>query len=116
MRYHKGKVYLCKDLIDNLTLSSPRNRTDLLDSDDNLASFNYSYKANHFDQESFTYLRRDLLEQYLSKKDLVMYQIVWGERDFYPADDDWIKSLRNKKARYYTSFYQAIEYKSKNND
>lgn len=115
VRYHKSKVYLCKDLIDHLDLSSPRNRTDLLDSDGSLASFNYSYEVEYVDQESFTYLRRDLLEQYLRENDLTMCQIIWGERDFYPADGDWTKSMRGNTERYYTSFYQAIEYKPKNN-
>lgn len=113
VRYHMDKVYICKNLIDHLDLSSPRNRTDLLDSDGSLASFSYSYKVVYADQESFTYLRQDLLEQYLKENDLAMFQIIWGERDFYPADGDWTRSIRSNTERHYTSFYQAIEYKAK---
>jgi len=113
VRYHKGKVYLCKDLIDDINLSSPRESTDLLDTDGQLASFNYSYELEYVDQENFTYLRRDLLEQYLTENQLVMFQLIWGERDYYPADGDWDKNMRKGTERHYTSFYRAMEYQLK---
>nr|WP_199076214.1 hypothetical protein [Pedobacter sp. ASV19] len=113
VRYHMGKVYLCKDLIDELELSSPQHSTDLLDSDGLLACFNYSYEVEYVDQETFTYLRRDLLKQYLVDNELTMFQIIWGERDYYPEDGDWDKVMRRRKDTFRSSFYQAIEYSSK---
>jgi len=115
VRYHMQKAYLCKDLIDGLKLHSPQHSTDLLDADDRLGSFHYSYEVEYVDQEAFTYLRRDLLEKYLSDNDLTMFQIIWGERDYYPEDGDWDKAFRGRKEPYRSSFYQAIEYKPETN-
>ncbi|MCX2429841.1 hypothetical protein OQX64_03750 [Pedobacter sp. GR22-10] len=106
---HKQKIYLCKNLIDELGLSTGPDSKDLYDSHGELASFNYNYEVEYVDQEEFTYLRKDLLDKYLNKNELTMFQLVWGERDYYPIDGNWDlerkRSIRNKEP-----FSHAYEY------
>jgi hypothetical protein len=110
VRYHKSKVYLCKNMIDELDLSSPYGITDLNDQNDDLASFNYTYEVEYVDQETFTYLRKDLLNKYLQDNDLTLFQIIGGERDYYPIDGNWDSDRRRAQSRKWAPFYQAIEY------
>ncbi|SEO12119.1 hypothetical protein SAMN05216436_1355 [bacterium A37T11] len=111
VRYHEQRVYLCKNLIVSLNLSSPADSTDLYDEQGRLASFNYTYEVEYADQETFTYLRRDLLEKYLKDNHQTMFQVIWGERDYYPIDGDWTNNMRRTQERERATFYNAIEYK-----
>lgn len=113
VRCHKEKIYLCKNLIDDLGLVSPFCCSDLMDSAGKLASFNFTYEVEYVDQETFTYLRRDLLAQYLFDNQLTMFQIIWGERDYYPIDGDWMKKRPSSKKREWASLYRAVEFNPK---
>lgn len=110
VRSHKNKIYLCKNIIDFLQLSSPYGSTDLFDQDQMLSSFNYTYEVEYVDQETFTYVRKDLLDKYLHENSLTMFQIIWGERDYYPKDGDWMSVANQAQKRKWTEFYEAIEY------
>ncbi|QJD97689.1 hypothetical protein HH214_18330 [Mucilaginibacter robiniae] len=111
VRYHKDKVYLCKNMIDELELSSPYGITDLNDRNGELASFNYTYEVEYVDQETFTYLRKDLLDKYLLDNELTLFQIIWGERDYYPIDGNWNTDRKRAQTRKWAPFYRAVEYK-----
>ncbi|MFC5284361.1 hypothetical protein [Pedobacter alpinus] len=113
IRYLRDKVYLCKNMIDKLNLSSPYAITDLYDENGSLASFNYTYEVEYVDQETFTYLRKDLLNKYLRDNDFAMFQIVWGERDYYPIDGNWDNDRKRSQTRDWATFYKAIEYNYK---
>jgi hypothetical protein len=84
----------------------------LYDNDGILASFNHLYEVEYVDQESFTYIRRDLLNTYLSDNKLAMFTIIWGERDYYPPDGDWSKNTMKMQQREWSKFYAALEYRS----
>ena len=110
VRILKNEIYLCKNLIDYFKLSSNNLNTDLFDMNGTLASFNFSYEVEYVDQESFTYLRKDLLDKYLKEMQLTMVSIVWGERDYYPPDGDWMRNTKNLSQRKWAEFYKAIVY------
>ena len=110
VRSLKDKVYLCKNVIDYFKLSSKTGNTDLFDESGNLASFNFTYVAEYVDQEAFTYIRKDLLDRYLEENQLSMFTLVWGERDYYPPDGDWMKNTIELQQRKWAEFYKAIEY------
>lgn len=110
VRSHKNKIYLCKNIIDYLNLSSPFGSTDLFDQDQILASFNYTYEVEYVDQETFTYIGKELLDKYLHENSLTMFQIIWGERDYYPKDGDWLAVSSYAQKRRWTEFYEAVEY------
>ena len=112
VRNLKQQTYLCKNMIDELRLSSSASGTDLYDADDVLASFSYQYEVSFNDQESFVYLRHDLLDKYLKDNQLTMFSIIWGERDYYPEDDNWL-SDRKTQYRKWATFYETIEYRPK---
>jgi hypothetical protein len=116
VRYIKQKAYICKNLINDLGLSSPVGSSDLFDSEGELASFNYTYYIEYVDQETFTYIRKDLLNSYLTTNKLAMFFIIWGERDYYPIDGDWMKNSIRSQQRNWAPFYKAIEYKSRINN
>ncbi|MCO5950739.1 NACHT domain-containing protein [Mucilaginibacter flavidus] len=112
VRYLKQQAYLCKNMIDDLSLSSPANSTDLYDDNDELSSFSYRYEVAFNDEESFVYIRQDLLDKYLKDNGLTMFSIIWGERDYYPIDDEWLNNPKTHSGERGT-FYEAIEYKPK---
>lgn len=111
VRTLKSKVYLCKNIIDYFNLSSKIGNTDLFDEGNNLASFNFTYLVDYVDQEAFTYIRKDLLDRYLEENQLTMFTLIWGERDYYPPDGDWMKNTIELQQRQWSEFYKAIEYK-----
>lgn len=106
----KGKSYLCRNMIQALSLRSKVGSTDLYDSTGQLASFNQSFYISYPEQEAFTYLRRDLLNRYLTDNKLSMIWVVWGERDYYPADGDWM--MHDNGRRKWTKFYDAQLYQA----
>lgn len=111
VRQLKGKFYLCKNIIEECELSSKVHETDLLDQYGVLASFNHTFEMEYVDQETFTYLRKDLLDRYLLKKQLTMFIIIWGERDYYPPDGDWTARTEQLNNRRWSDFYGWEEYK-----
>ena len=40
-----------------------------------------------------------------------MFTLVWGERDYYPPDGDWMNNTLEIQQRKWAEFYKAIEYK-----
>jgi len=110
VRFHKEKVYLAKNLIDGLGLSTRIGSKDLCDEIGEVASFEYTFDAGYVDKEMFTYIRKDLLDKYMKDNDFTLFQIVWGERDYYPIDGDWEKVRKKARARKWAPFYSAVEY------
>ncbi len=110
VRILKEKAYLCKNIIEALHLKSKGGTTDLFDIQGEIASFNRGAERNDFDREAFTYLRKDLLEDYMRSHDLTMYTLVWGERDYYPMDGNWSDTSGRIQNRRWSKFYEAIIY------
>jgi hypothetical protein len=110
VRQLKGQNYICKNIIDYFDLEASAGETDLHDLNGNLASFVTSFEVEYVDQENFTYLRKDLLDTYLKDHNLVMFTIIWGERDYYPPDDDWTRRTKKLEQRKWAKFYDAKQY------
>jgi hypothetical protein len=110
VRQIKGNFYLCKNIINYFHLSRNLVATDLVDQVGALASLNTSVETEYADQETFTYLRQDLLDQYLRDQELTMFTIIWGERDYYPPDGDWLSLTTRNIQRRWSEFYEWREY------
>ena len=102
--------YLSKNLIDHFALSRLGPGPDLYDLEGRLASFNHNLTKSYDDQEEFLYLRKDLLDRYLAESGLKMVYVLWGERDFYPRDGDWMKIMGMASQRKWADLYEAIHY------
>lgn len=110
VRLFEERAYLSKNLIESLDLSTHNGSRDLYDQMGSLACFTRYYYVEYVDQESFTYIRKDLIDKYLFENELTLFQIIWGERDYYPSDGNWTKSMSKKIHRTKMPFYQGKEY------
>jgi hypothetical protein len=110
VRSFSNHVYASKNIIEHFGLARTKENRDLYDQDGNLASISHHFENSFVDQESFAYLRKDLLNKYLRDEGLEMLYIVWGERDWYPVDGDWMKAGRKAQEREWAKFCEIISY------
>lgn len=77
-----GVGYVAPALCDRLSLRNRGNSMDLYDEQGNLASLYRMFGNQEFWRSDLLYLRKDLLEKYLSETGKEIVWIIWGERDF----------------------------------
>jgi len=107
----ESEYFVCKNIIDAAGLRTKVGSTDLYDTQGKLAAFTHTARVKYRDGESFTYLDKTILKNYLNQHDLSMFWMIWGERDYYPEDGDWDKKPKSMPERSWTKFYKAIEFK-----
>ena len=101
---------LSKEICRKLNLITKPQSFDLFDSSGNIASINLGYAEDKYsDSQHFTYLRKDLLDEYLKKTKSKLIWTVWGER---VIKDDNHKKIEEAslKGFAYKEFSEVITY------
>lgn len=75
-----GGHVLARQVAEALNLHSRPQTFDLFNVDGTRASITWQHNQPEGDSERFLYLRRDLLEQFLSEKNYKLVWVAWGER------------------------------------
>ena len=92
-------------LINDFELHGSMQTFDLVDRDGKLATLlKGNQKNNYKNYEEFLYLRKDILDAYLLRNDLVLMHVNWGERQIRTSED------RNMQ---YKVFYEVEFYAPK---
>lgn len=110
VRAINNEYYLCKNIIDWASLYAKSGSTDLYSPIGELAAFSHNGKIGYDEGERFTYLDKNILNNYLKEKGLVMFWLIWGDRDYLPKDDHYGPTTASMADRDWASFKQAIEY------
>jgi hypothetical protein len=103
-------VYPSKNIIDHSAIARTGENKDLFDPSGKIASSSHRFELSYVDQENFTYVRKDLLDKYLADNGLEMLYIVWGERDWYPPDGDWMRAGLKVQQREWAKFCEILPY------
>jgi len=97
--------YLSKDMLESLDLINQPQSYNLFEKNGRIASIYFRYGDDYKNNQSFLYLRKDLLDKYLKKNDLTMLQVVNGERMQYASLEKRIESI-NPHYNYFNKVYQ----------
>ena len=74
---------LAKEIAGHLDLIGQPQTFDLFTPNGEMATFNVSDQSNDFkNNQHMFFLRQDLLDEYLKKKDLALVWAIWGEREY----------------------------------
>jgi hypothetical protein len=76
-----NSTIVAKEVANHLKLVNQAQTFDLFESNGDKASFNIYYHDDYNNNHSFVYLRKDLLDKYLSEKKLKFIWAIWGERE-----------------------------------
>jgi len=104
MDYHSGaksldiqghQTTLSKEIGNAMQLNCHSEHLDTFDTQGKLASVNFRYKAKN-ESQRFTYLRKDILNKYLSDNDYNLVYCVWGERELNFKDFTALQSYRRE--------------------
>lgn len=101
-RYHSvtndsgHAVILTKEIADDLNLINRAQEFDLFTKEGTRATLNISdHSGDFYNQQSFFFLREDLLQLYLKKNDSTLIWIIWGERQYSSRRDDIVFCDKN---------------------
>ncbi|WP_414581190.1 hypothetical protein [Scytonema sp. PCC 10023] len=72
-----------KEIAQQLDLCSQPQTYDLFDKSGRRASITFRYGEYWHSSQDFTYLRKDLLERFLSETNSELIWVIWGEREFH---------------------------------
>ncbi len=101
--------YLSKDLLEHLELLNQPQSYNLYEKNGQLASLLFEYGDDYINNQSFIYLRKDLLDRYLDDNEFVMLQVITCERMQYSEPWEKIEEL----APHYKVTNKIYEYDSK---
>jgi hypothetical protein len=87
----------------------------LFDQNGSQASFSIENGSVWKDGESLIYLRKDLLDKYLTAKKKSLVWLLWGERSYEPDNYDRgdLEEFMKKNGQNYLRYYDAIKYEQK---
>lgn len=72
-----------KEITQHLNLCSQPQTYDLFETNGRRASITFRYGEHWRSSQHFTYLRKDLLERFLTETDSELIWAIWGEREFH---------------------------------
>lgn len=89
-----------KEISLNLKLSSQPQTFDMYDSKGKLASLSFDVGDHYYSGQKLMYLRKDLLDKYLSDKDKSLVWVIWGERRIKTKNEGELRSFSAKHPHY----------------
>ncbi|NVM55358.1 MAG: hypothetical protein HWN66_16750 [Candidatus Helarchaeota archaeon] len=95
-----------KELANDLSLHIEPQSFDMLDKKGGKASITLQWGDPLDTSHELIYLRKDLLDKYLTKKDKQLVWIIWGERGYRSEDNKGLEEFRKKHKPY--QVYQYI--------
>lgn len=98
-----------KEITEHLNLCSQPQTYDLFETNGRRASITFSYGEYWRSSQHFIYLRKDLLERFLSETNHELIWAVWGEREFH--GDIGRRDAFARQHEYYKAFQEIKKYK-----
>jgi len=103
---------LSSEIIEHFSLASKNQSLDLFEKNGEQISQTFKSGSNYKDLENFIYIRKDMLDKFLTDKKLKMIWVVWGERrkenyDSPRAHKDFYDVYGTETIQ---TFYQIIPY------
>lgn len=100
-----------KEIANYLGLINQPQTFDLLDIDGKPASINIEFHKDYNNSHSFVYIRKDLLDKYLSETNSKFVSVIWGERDVrFKTDERREEFFETHPFTEYKVFQEIIEY------
>jgi len=104
---------VAKEIANNLKLLNQPQTFDLFESTGNKASININYHDDYNNNHSLVYLRKDLLNKFLSEKKLRFVWAIWGERDVrFKTDERRQAFFTTHPFKEHQVFQKIIEYEN----
>ena len=106
---------LSKEIANELSLNIEPQSFDMLDCEGKKASITIEWGKPWHTNHGLIYLKKDLLEKYLEKRNEELVWIVWGHREYRSKDNEGLDEFvkRHKHKRYqpyeYIYFYSQIK-------
>lgn len=85
-----------REITDHLDLCSQPQTFDLFEKNGKRASMTFKYGKVYGDSQNFMYLRKDLLDRYLSDTDSRLVWAIWGEREYWSENTAQISAFSEK--------------------
>lgn len=99
-------VVPAKEIASFLNLFSQPQTFDLFDSEGRKASISTTFGENYKNKQQFTYIRKDLLDKYLTENNLDLIWAIWGEKEL-PINS---KKMREELIEKYDTFRQEFQF------
>ncbi|HCM35443.1 hypothetical protein [Chryseobacterium sp.] len=103
---------LGKEIVNHLGLISEPQTFDLFDQDGKLAAIHLQNVEDYNNNDSLVYIRKDLLEQFLTETKSKLVYTIWGEREVrFKTNERRDEFFRTHPYKNDQKFNQIIEYK-----
>lgn len=99
-----------KEISNELSLHIEPQSFDMLDKEGKKASITFQWGDPWRTTHKLIYLRKDLLEKYLKKKDKQLVWIILGERQYGAKDNEGLEEFTKKHKSHYQVFKSTIFY------
>jgi hypothetical protein len=108
---------VAKELAKELNLSSQPQSFELLDESGKIASLYFEYEEDYNNNHSLVYLRKDLLNLFLTRKKLKFVWAIWGEREVsFESEDRRNDFFRAHPFEKHQVFQKTIKYSGPDSD
>ena len=105
-----SKTILSKELVQSLELETRGTHFDLFCSANTAAVRYFSYNGDSNDSQNFAYVRKDLLDRYLSKTKQRLLWAVWGEKQAYLKSGSFWTFIEQNDIKRSFVFQKIFEY------
>jgi hypothetical protein len=100
-----------KEIAIHLKLINQPQTFDLYESNGDLATINLYYYSNYNNNQSFVYIRKDLLDKYLSEMKFKFVWCIWGERDVrFKTEEQRTEFFKANPFKDYQVFQKIVKY------
>jgi hypothetical protein len=102
-----------KEIANHLRLVNQPQSFDLIDSKGNIASKNiiFDSESNYNNNHNFVYIRKDLIDKYLSDTKSKLFWVVWGERLIkFKTEERREEFFKANNSEQFKIFHKVIEY------
>jgi hypothetical protein len=102
---------VAKEIANYLKLENQPQTFDLFDMDGNIAAKNLQYNDDFNNNHSFVYIRKDLLNKFLTENKLRFVWAIWGERDVrFKSDERRDEFFKSHPFTDYQVFQKIVKY------
>lgn len=100
-----------KEIANYLSLINQPQTFDLFDNNGNIATINFEYHEDYNNSHNFVYIRKDLLDKYLTETQSKFVWIIWGERDIrFKTEERRQEYFKVNPFKEYQVFQKVREY------
>ncbi|MFV8327931.1 hypothetical protein [Flavobacterium sp. ZS1P14] len=103
------KTVISKELVDEMGLINEPQTFDLKDSKGSIASQEVNYNFDYDNKHNLVYLRKDLLDEFLTSKNCTLVWGIWGERQLSFENIDTKQDLHGESGLKNFPVFQSVE-------